>query len=643
MARDFTRYHAYLVAAELIDPAEYPDGLPLMYYGGEKRHARSLTPEPPRIDTGDNPAELQSGYGKRFAQESFTGGQYQRYFHRTGRDPARFLRSEGLDFSADRVRHLKQTSSMGGSIADLGKIVQARGFLYIAAGDSAIYRTADMVSTVTENPHAADPAGQPLLDITSDGTNVYAALANNGVHASLNGAAWAHWKPDGVNDLNISGPTNSAFLVRYVKARVMVAGNSGRGMYEVVNSSTPTRIGNLLPLGWEFIDIGENGEFIYAIAGNESAGMCRILHYGLDAAGTAIEQKGTSPMIYGTLFRSFLGYQDQVFLGGGVKNEAGGFDPVLYQGIPNESGHLRLVKLLEDEGASFGTDLSVYALYPDGDSLLLGWSMGTANPYGRREGIARYDLAREALFHSYADLPSSGSVDRVKGITRFLGRLAWTTDVLKYVDSVQGYGTEGFVISSVADFVSAALKTWDLVEISHKPLPPDSQLDVYYTTKMPEENSWTLLGTSNTVGSEGKSFRLTGVSSRFFALKIVSRTGVTAGTVDVSPEFLGWSVRAVPKSSPAQWIIERTILLARSMRHPTSNKEAFVNDPDARLIELQDLYEGWATLYERNVTYDVLIAEMETVDPAEPIIHSSNGTIDEEAHVVKLSMVATKV
>jgi hypothetical protein len=114
------------------------------------------------------------------------------------------------------------------------------------------------------------------------------------------------------------------------------------------------------------------------------------------------------------------------------------------------------------------------------------------------------------------------------------------------------------------------------------------------------------------------------------------------GLAFATPELLGWSVRAVPKSSPAEWFIERSVVLARSLRHPTTGKESFIDDPDARLVQLQDLYEGWATLYERNVTYDVLLASLETIDPSEPVVHSSSGKVDEEAHVVKLSMVATR-
>src|SRR6266498_1831319 len=98
--RDFTVFDAYV-----------NDGSDLgLFFQDDPQNPPSNTTlrlKPVRQDTGNNPFEVRPEFGDIFAQGDFSHGAGQEYFHPTGRDPKKFLASEGFDISKPgKLRHL---------------------------------------------------------------------------------------------------------------------------------------------------------------------------------------------------------------------------------------------------------------------------------------------------------------------------------------------------------------------------------------------------------------------------------------------------------------------------------------------------------------------------------------------------------
>lgn len=616
--------------------------LDLLYYKGEKRRTAALKLRPTRQDTGANENQLRPEYGDYFAQNRFDGGQGQEYFHDEAALETMIYASEGLDFSGERVKALLRTKTMaltgaggGFTAAGGGRNAQIEGALFIVAGPSDIRRTADLIAFTDEDPHDLDPTTD-IYDITTRGNEGFAALGANGIHRRAPGGIWAHWQPDGATDLNVG----DARLVAFVKDRIMVAGDGGRVMYEVTASSAPPDLFTL-PTGWTFTEIGESGQYIYATAVCVAAGLSRVHVFGLDAAA-ALEHKGSTALPKNQFAYSVRGYLDAVFIGGGILNEDGGYDPVIYLSTPLENGLLKFAKIAEGEGAG-ALDLSVKAIYPDGEQIFFGWSLGADAPFGTRTGIAVYDLVKGAFFHHQGH--SSGTAKTCTGITRYGGSLLWIPDVLIYEAASEGYrvgdvNQPTWLITSIADWHSAGPKVWDLYDIRHSELLPNTSIQVSYTLQHPKENNFTVVGTSDVDGAEGMTFRETDIIGRQLAVKFAISTNIVI--ITNPPELESFSVRSVPTAELAEFTLERFIRLIPHDRKSSQSPEKYI-EPDNVLGTLRGMLRSFRTLYEEDGTWDVWIDDFAEIIPGEPLRDVDDADVTDDSYVVKLTMIGTEL
>lgn len=635
----------------------YVDSLGLVYHEGQgsEQLSQSIPVKPVRQDVGNNPFEIRPESGDIFSQGEFDGGAGQRYFHRPSRNPKSFFYSEGLDFSDNKVRPLYRTQTMnlvgsgGFSAAGGGRSAQAGGALFVIASSTAVRRTTDLSATTDENPHAGEGTTN-IYDITAAGDWIIVALGANGVHFRSTGGTYTHIEETGGSTDLDTGDTRK---VAWLRNRLMVAGGAGRIIYEVILDSvadctdaSPSPI-LTLPSGWQVSEFFELGSYIYAAAYNSDAGQSAIFTLGMNSGATALEHKGTTWMPNHQLCKSGTGYLGRAFLGVGKKNTSAGYDPVLYQGIQNEDGSLQLVKIQEGEGAG-SSDLSVASIAPAGESVYLSWSLGTGSPYGKRSGLARYDLANDAFFHHQAD--TNITAKSVQSIGFFNGKLYWVPSLLYYEDSGQGYrfGTTSglsaepvYLITSIADWNNMGLKVWRNIEVLHKGMPDDARIRVYYTTKDPEEDDWTLALTSDTLDSLGESAILTSLESRAFALKFSLEAGVVGGDSTEAPELVGFTVRSDPKPETSEWSLVRTFKVTPEIR---SNPKArlVMQDPRSIVTTLRDKLHTWVTLYEPGEVWTAYVKDCRVVEPKQAHNKVTGGSKEQEAYIVTFVMEGTR-
>jgi hypothetical protein len=614
---DFSRFSAYF------------DSLGVLYLPGQGKQTRTLPVEPPRTDTGTSEFEIRPDFGSFFGQGDFSGGGLQRYFHRSSSDKTAYLESEGFDISVPgELRHLNSVLETDAeTFSSATSLEEAADLPFLAHGTSVYAGTGSFPGTWTaEDPSGASEAAATVLDMTSRGDELFAALGAAGVHIRSSAGVWTHFQPDGATDLDTGTTTKVSFL----KDRLFVVGAAGRSIYEVVADSTPTAL-ETLPEGWTFEGIFESGPFVFATAVCPTAGLSRVHAYGL--VSDVMAKKTSTALPKGDLAYSGIGYLGRVFIGGGRQTSAGGLDPLLYEGIPDENGALQLLLVAaDDEGGA--EDLAVRCFSSFGEGIVFGWSR--SNEEGNlRVGLGSYGLARNAFSFHLRDGAAS-SAEGVDDVIRYRGRLLFTAGGSLFHEELDAPVPEATLISSLGDWNNVGFKTWDLFQVAHDTLVVNSSVELEYTTKDPDLDEWQDALTSALPGAVGAEQRLEDVKARQLSVRIISTAGASQ-----APVIRSFSVRSVPAPEETEWLLIRTVRLVDKDRKDR-RAEAIHRKVRETRAALQDLAHTWVTLYEPGVTWTAYVQEVGEVEPAEAPSSATGGTEAREGFYVELRMVARR-
>jgi len=631
---DFTKYHASLGSIDVI----YHEG------EGASHRTQALPHKPPKTDTGQNPNEDLPEYGDFFAQGDFSGGMGQALYHWPKSDETRFYAGDGLEITEDGIAKcattaLTDTDIGSGSGARILEIADGELFL---AFDAVFKRTTDLATWTDDDPVAG--TGVNIGDSTSEGSRLYACVGVDGVHLRSAAGTWAPYQPDGATNLTAGTVTK----LLWAKDRLFaVGGTNSRSFYEVTTDSTPTAL-RTLPEGWAFQKPFELGPYIYVPAVASDGQQSRIYRFGLNAAASAIEEKGYTEMPRGTLIYVGIGHLGLAFLGGGRRTTQGGFDPVFYQAFPDAEGDLTFALIAKGSGS--GTQsLYVQAMATIGERVYLGWSLASGSPFGARDGIAYYDPARAAfVLSTYRS--AGGTNRRVLDVIGFDNKIVWTTTQDLYFDNPEDNGpggntgnyNTGTLITSIADRHNAGLKVWDRFEWSFKTISFDETVACYYSTKHPKENTWTLVGTGST-GKTKEVVLTTPVESEKLALKFVLTPSTGGGIVNT--ELHSYTVRSNPTVATKQFVLERTVRVAHRDRKDGPSGTAPVvynNTPDSVKDSIEDLLDDWITLTEQDKTYRVQVKSFETNKVAHPEFSQTQGNPRKNVYLIRLLMVGNR-
>lgn len=627
--RDFTRYDAYL------------DDLGVLFLPGEgRKDTRTLELRPPKTDIGQTEFEARPEFGDWFSQGDFSHGMGQRFFHRPGRDPAKYHHAEGFDISEPGIlKHLWDSKNTSTNFNDPVAIEEFNGLPFVLdATDHAVWRGDGTFpgTWTSEDPLSAEVADAEY-SMATNGQLLFAALGTNGVHVRDTAGTWDHLHTATPTDLN----TGDTRVVRWLKDRLMVIGTGGREIFEVVvddtgqcDNAAPTAI-ETLPTGWLFHDIFEAGPFIFACAVNETAGMSRVHAYGLNSGATAIEKKTSTPLPAGHLAYSGIGALGRVFIGGGRLNEDNGINPVLYEAFPNDTGELQLL-LINAEDDDDANDLPVKCFEVLSDAVIFGWARGSTNIHGRFTGLGYYNLARNAWTYHLAR--SLGADHAIADVTTYKGRTLYAIeDVGVAYEDIGVYETTAFIESSIADWNNAGRKVWDLFEVMHHPLPVQTSVQVQYTRRNPDLLEWQDIFTSDIPGAMGAVARLEDVTARTLALKLTS-----TATSSETPEIQAFSARSLPAPEETEWRVVRTIrVLGRDRKDQRA--EAIKQDPRTVKSQILSLAHSWVTFYEPGSTFTAYVENVRETEPGSSALSETEGSSGREAYFFQIEMVARRV
>lgn len=613
MSKDYNRYSGYIESSGTTKGFIYA-------LEPEKRQSAPL--QPVKQDNGQNPYEIRPEIGDWFSQGDFSLGQGQQFFHRKGSDYRKFYYADGFDIAQMRkpgsnvdlhLVHCKKNATYSSGLALGQGLIVADGSLFTwngGSGFAAIRIDALGSAHATEDASAGEGGPATLGGYATDGSRLFVSLGAAGVHMRTDAGVWDHWQPDGATDLSVG----DTYGILWHRQRLFVAGNGGRSLYEVVSSSTPAAT-DTLPAGWIIRKLWTNGQWVYAACENSAGGAAEIRHYEYNSTTGAFALKGITPMFDGELIWSAAAAAGHMLIGG-FRTISSGRVGLVYRAIPNDQGFLQLVKIAEGPYTA-GRNETVYEMIAVGGHIIITWPIGSSSDFGARYGLAVYDLAREA-FSLYMKEGTSAT-SPAAGVALFGGTLAWhnSDGRIHYEDLTKYTGTATF-ISSVADWnAPGAIKQWDRIEVSHSALAAGESVAVYYSTKHPKYNTWTLAGTSDTDGATGAVFTLsTPVESRGLSIKIVS----TCSTDETSaPEISGFTVRSSLSTPDAnrEWVFARKILLKRELRKKNGTQAVSMN-PRTERDWLENLLYKTVTFYEPDQTWTARVEQVSTEQKLDP-------------------------
>lgn len=617
---DFVTYDAYL------------DSTPLWFMDsqGSEQLSQSIPSEAQRQDTGNNPDEVRQERGFFFAQSDFSGGMGQEKFHapNSDKDKCYSLRGFDIDERGKLAHHYKITTTSVTNKSVISFAVADDGTLFCAVSGevnaNCIKYTTDLTTFTADVPGGSAGACQ---DLASDGENLYAAFpADSKVYKRNSAGTWSTYTSGGEVDQLLWG----TFL-----GRLMCVGP--RAIYEITASGALPSPIMTLPAGFVWGHMWESGPYIYAAAYSTSRDESVVFHFGLNSGATAIVAKGHTPMPIGELIQGGAGFLNTSYLLGKKRISSNEYADICYQAFPSDDGYLQYVKLKEADNygglSGIGTPLRILNL---GDSVLIPWTSATsASDF--YVGALQHNVARDALSH-YTDAHFSLSNTPSDAVFRYRNKIIYGGAFGITKEDQTKYIAEATLITSMADFSTAAIKVHDRIDVTCDPLPSGTSIEVYYTTKHIDQDDWTLAGTIDTADSEGDSFYLTDVESRLFALKIVSNA---SSDQSLAPVIRGYSVRSNPKPETSEWTLVRTVRIREEDRTQPRAPKKYKNVRDT-ITTLRNMLHTWVTLYEPGETWSVYVRDMRVVEPKQAINQLTGGSPKEEAYIVTLSMEGTR-
>jgi len=636
--RDFTQFDYYmnelgLIAFEVGAITASTPGMDITSfsnYFGIHTVSSSVQLRPVRTDTGQSPYEQRPETGDIFAQGDFSHGMGQVWYHRQNADPRMYLWSDGFDItvppgqdSAGTLKHLDQMAAahLSGTI---GTVCIFNGFPFVIDGVDVYRGDGFFPGTWTSEDPSVAEGDVTVHDLATNGDVLFAALGANGIHQRSTSGTWSHYS-DAL-----------ATLLAWCKDRLMAS--DGRSLYEITAGGLAPAAILTTPNGWTITNIFEAGAFIYACAVNATAGLSRIYVVGLNSDASALEEKDSNPIPNGELIYAGVGYLNQSYLVGGIHNSAGGYDPILYQGVPDSNGSLQLLKIAEGVGAG-ALDLAGRAGLPMGESCAMAWSQGSSNPYGAREGLLTYQLGTGAQSGYLKKETPAASPNPITSMAFYRGRVLFVVkgDGLYYQD-VTKLTAKAQLITSGADWSNAGDKIWDLYQLAHKALPVGTSVLLEFTEKHPDEAVWQTAIDSNVAGAVQAKERLTAVTSPTLTVRITSNANSAAS---VAPEVISFWARSHPTLSPPEYELIRYIRIFGEDRSQ-QNGEPIFQDPDSIRRQIEDLCYQWVSWFEPYGSWTARITSIEDMTPIIAALAATAGMSRQDGYLLGITMQGTR-
>ncbi|MFH2072737.1 MAG: hypothetical protein ABIJ75_07810 [Actinomycetota bacterium] len=478
-----------------------------------------LNPEEPMVtrtgeagqqspDVAANPEDFRPESGRLFSRSRFDGGEGLDFAHRpepNKLDGRRYWDSRNLDIrpaepgdpeelrllaDADRLSTLSVDSEFV-RIADSTRVFWADGNDVKWTGDLL----AGTPTVTSEDPEGGGGTPGAVVGLGALGRTVYAAVTGEGIHTRTWAGVWSHW-----SDL-------AATAMWCVKGRVL--GAVSNVLYEAAAAAASTVL-KTLESNATWTAVVDAGHVILASASDG------VVYAFAEEAGTLVlkEQTDMNPgeVVYSMAHRSGL-----VFLGTAESTPSGVIGRFYVSQV--SGNRLRNAQLVHQWGSGDPAfDHTPKVMTMTRDSVWVAAIEGTAET-----DLWRYHLSTAGFSRHLV----CGAATVPRGITFQEDRaIVGTADDVWRADTL--YAAQGWLITPLADFYSAASKSWVGVRVDSDTLTAaGSSVKLYYSTdpaaiQDPAHSSWTLALTLSPAGTTvlATEQALTEVTGRYIALKL---------------------------------------------------------------------------------------------------------------------------
>jgi hypothetical protein len=562
----------------------------------------------PAVNTAQTAEEIGNEFGQVFSRVDFTGGEGLDIAHKPGvtdLDRTRFWASQHIDVTNPRpgqpskLTLLPPTANIETS-ADTNLHLAHDGTALMMAEGSGFRRSTDP-TVVTPTFAGDDPQSggtQNISDVTTLGADTYAACGSDGIQKK-SGGSWT--------DLSATTTLGIWGVKRQLLAATGAAGNaldavSGAGSHTtLVTLAAGQRWRDVCDAGQAVLACADDGA-IYAFGFNSSGAAGGTLElkaqtdvgrgevpYAVESDGTHIfyaTREATPNGAIGRLYRAELVEGAYVLTAGQLLKQWGDQDATLDH-CPRAIRATRdavFVGVLEDDGAFL-------------------W---------------RYDRVSTGLTR-HLDLAASGLV---VDLLVHAGRLYATVSAHGLRREQVGYFEgSGWLIGPLADFFTAAKKSWAGALLQHDALPVGTRLSLYFTTDPealddPDSSAWTLLKDINS-GQDLEETPLGDVDARYLAGMVKLYSDDPDGTTGtVAPSVRSYSFRAYPGDGDIE--VTMYVVISDTIERPGHRRQRVRGLGDRVYAELQGKEGGYAEmeLYRPGLLFRGLVKQVGTRFPA---------------------------
>ena len=509
------------------------------------------------INVAQNPEDFTRNIGRIFSRNNFSGGSNLDMAHKRGmteNDTTRFWDSSGLDvFTQNKgtpysLKMLFQTElEQALDSSDGDNALAIVGTKVYVSNDETLYVSTDggeNWSTQSTNL----TAGYEIKGLAAHGSDLY-IVANNGSAGEI------ELLPDGGS----STQKMSAAIydgIWSVKGLMLVS--TGKTLHQYDGNTTVGSAIETLPTGQSWTDVVDAGAVILAVATDGRIYSIK------DVAGT-FTAKGTTEL-KGEVVTCITETQGKIFYGTKVSQTGSKVIGRLYSADLNVADDLYVLanQQLIKEWNIDSIDASPYRLYSTRDSVYTGIKETGSNSYLWRYYLPTAGIARDLKL---------GAGNIIKGIGIMNEKFLVTVQGSGIWQETSNYETEGYLITSNADFFTAEQKQWVEAQVETPDIAAGNTVELHVTDDIEgitssTHTSWTKVldvqSDSGTVEAQVDKI------SRYGAMKVVLTSQGSTSTPEVNS--ISYRALARPELVLVQIPVNLSDRVERPFRKPLTVK-----------------------------------------------------------------------
>ena len=537
-----------------------------------------------QVNVKQNPEDFTSNLGRIYSRNRFDAGQGLDTAHRADGKPDdvnRFWDSKGIDvfhgddetsyhihllYTTDQAKDVDEgttdTAILSGTYTNNYMTQTSNGNIYVTDG-TTVHEYDATAGTWSAILAATNGAAYNFTGAAAFGNTVYFTTAD----ATNSNSEFIHYEPDGHgwSTHNTSFNTSGGLTgVWFVKNTLFVTGNDGDAEYVWEGDAFADSWSSSFAPVDAIIEVEPTHEITGIIDGGAVvlAGSTDGNIYSFKLSSGVFVNQGQTKIPFEEI-HSIAAAEGIIFFGTKENTRPRGR---LYRADLVNADDLYVLanRQLIKEWVTDSVDTTPHAMFVSRDSVYMGVKENT-----NKVNLWRYYLPTGGLAR---DLQTVGN-SYVSGITQSNGKFVIVVEGSDIYKETSTYESEGYLVTSAADFFTAESKQFVGAEISTATMPADTQVSLQYSTRfedLDEPESATFTNALTQLGGTGDEEKQIAEVSRYIIGKVILRS--TDGVSTPKVKSIQFRALARPELVVAQIPINISDRVERPGRKPLKVK-----------------------------------------------------------------------